>query len=336
MSEIRVGIIGLGFMGRTHLSAYRSAAAAGVSCRVTAVMDPAAGHASGGGNLSTGADKVDLSGVRIFTSAEAFFREAEVDAVSLCTPTDTHADLARLAMERGYHLLIEKPVARTSAEIARVLAARGDRVCMPAMVMRFWPGWAWLRERVRESTYGALESLTCQRMGSGPTWNAEFYRNFARSGGALVDLHIHDTDFVYWLLGKPASVVSQGTLERVSTMYRFAGGAVKRATAEGGWMSPGFAFVMRYVAQFERATVVFDLSGGAEPVTVFADGNASKPALPTISGYEAEVRHFLDAVAAARAGRAFTLAATLEDAAVVAEILAAEKRSIETGREVAL
>lgn len=339
MSEIRVGVIGLGFMGRTHLSCYRSAAAAGHACRVTAVMDPTSGAAAAAGNLKTGADAASLDGVKVFTDPDSFFRSAEVDAVSICTPTDSHAELAIAAMARGLDVLIEKPVAISPAEIRKVKAAASGRVCMPAMVMRFWPGWPWLKEQIEKGTYGPIESLTCQRMGSGPTWNAEFYRNFERSGGALTDLHIHDVDVCYWIFGKPASVNAHGSLERVTCQYRYANagkGKPRRVSAEGGWMSPGFAFVMRYFAQFERATAVFDLAGGESPVTVYADGQATKPDLPKVSGYEAEVRHFLEAVKARRTGKTFALHATLDDAEAVAELLLAERRSIETAREIEL
>lgn len=332
MPQPSIGIIGLGFMGRTHLAAYRAAGA-----NVAAVLDPLAGKGPAGGNLSTGADAVDLSGIQVFTDAPSFFDRAPVDAVSICTPTDTHIAMAQQALAKGWDVLVEKPVALAADDIRRLQAAadQAARLCMPAMVMRFWPGWAWLKDRVDQRTFGPVESITLQRLGSGPSWNADFYRDFSRSGGALVDLHIHDADFLYWLFGCPASVAAVGTLERATTLYRYAAGP-KRASAEGGWMTPPFAFLMRYIVQFERATAVFDLAGGETPVTVYADGKADKPALPTESGYHAEVRDFLRAVDARRAGRPPALRATLADAAAVADILAAERRSLEQARELLL
>jgi predicted dehydrogenase len=338
MRELRVGIIGLGFMGKTHLGAY----AVTLGCVVGGVADPAIDAAlrASAGNLQTGAAGVDWSSLRRYSTPDEMLDDPTIDAVSICTPTDTHVELALAAVRAGKHVLVEKPVALRAEDVRRVAeAARAaDRVCMPAMVMRFWPGWAWLAERVRDGAFGTLESLTMQRLGAGPTWNAEFYRNPARSGGALADLHIHDADFACWLFGRPASVVSVGTLDRLTTTYRFAsaGGGMtpKRVVAEGGWHHPGFAFVMRYVAAFERASVVFDLAGGEKPVTVYAEGRAEQPTLPTMSGYEAEVRHFVEAARVKNSGGAPTLRATLEDAALVAEVLEAERRSLEMGREV--
>lgn len=340
MRELGVGIIGLGFMGKTHLGAY------GVTtgCTVHGVADLAidAALSASGGNLHTGAAGVDWTRLRRHPTPRQLIEDSTIDAVSICTPTDTHVELAIAALKAGKHVLVEKPVALRAEDVRRVAeAARAaDRVCMPAMVMRFWPGWAWLAERVREGTYGAIESLTMQRLGAGPTWNAEFYRNPARSGGALADLHIHDADFACWLFGRPTSVDSAGTIDRVTTTYRFAnvgGGTMpRRVVAEGGWHHPGFAFVMRYIAVFERATVVFDLAGGEKPVTVYAEGKTEQPTLPTMSGYEAEIGHFVEAARVKNSGGEPTLRATLEDAALVAEVLEAERRSLEMGREVAM
>lgn len=340
MREVRVGIIGLGFMGKTHLGAYGTTP----GCEVQGVADLAidAAMSASAGNLHTGAGGVDWSKLPRYSSPTHLLADPAISAVSISTPTDTHVDLAIEAMRAGKHVLVEKPVALRANDVRRVaqVARETDRVCMPAMVMRFWPGWTWLAERVRDTSYGSLESLSMQRLGAGPTWNAEFYRNPARSGGALADLHIHDADFACWLFGKPESVVSAGSLDRVTTMYRFAGKvgkpAPKRVVAEGGWHQPGFAFVMRYVANFERATAVFDLSGGESPVTVYAEGKSERPHLPTISGYQAEVRHFVDAVREKLAGGVPKLHATLEDAAIVAEVLEAERKSVETGTEIAL
>lgn len=340
MRDVRVGIIGLGYMGKTHLSAYSNTP----GCLVQGVGDVAidAAMSANAGNLQTGAGGLDWSTLPRYSSPAHLLADPMIDAVSICTPTDTHVELAIAALKAGKHVLVEKPVALRAEDVRRVAdaARETDRVCLPAMVMRFWPGWTWLAERVREGAYGPLESLSMQRLGAGPTWNAEFYRNPARSGGALADLHIHDADFACWLFGKPMSVVSVGTVDRVTTTYRFGGGggrpAPKRVVAEGGWHHPGFAFVMRYVAVFERATAVFDLAGGDAPVTVYADGKGERPELPMMSGYHAEVRHFVEAVREKLSGGVPTLRATLEDAATVAEVLEAERRSVETGKEIAL
>jgi predicted dehydrogenase len=321
MSGPRIGIIGLGFMGRTHLASYRA-----VGARVEAVLDPTGGTATGG-NLGTGAEAIDLSGVQVFRDADAFFAQAPVDAVSVCTPTDAHVAIAERALGRGWHVLVEKPVALASAEIRRLdaVALASGKVCMPAMVMRFWPGWAWLRDRIRDQRFGPLKTLTLERLGSRPKWNPEFYADVTKSGGAMVDLHIHDSDFVYWCFGKPDSLVTTGSSEQVTTMYRVGGAGGPGIVASGGWaQQSSFGFRMRYLANFERATVEFDLARGEHPVTI-SDADGTRPMdVGTMSGYEAEVRHFLAVIAGQETPRA-----TLADAIMVADILALERKSLE-------
>lgn len=333
MSEIRVGIVGLGFMGKTHLSAYHSARAAGFPVRVAAVADPRVDQpaAASAGNLNTGAEGgPDLSGVARHTDPRALIADPAIDLVSICTPTDTHARLAADALRAGKHVLVEKPVALTTGEIEGLIAEerRAGRRCLPAMVMRCWPGWAWLRDRIHDGAFGRLKALHLERLGSRPTWNAGFYADDSRTGGALTDLHIHDADFVYWCLGSPRAVRTTGSLEQVATLYRY--DAHPRLTpgasisAIGGWSQhPAFGFRMRYLASFERATADFDLARGERPVLLHDEAGSRPVELPTLGAYDAEVRLALDVVR----GHA-TPIATLSDALAVAQLLAQEREAL--------
>lgn len=339
--KLRVGVIGLGFMGRTHVAGYQSAAQAGLPVSLVAVADARVHEilagSSGGGNLSTAGTTGPLvaDSVRRYAAAAELIADADVDAISLCTPTDTHVELSLAILRAGKHLLLEKPVAVASADVERLRDAARDngRVCMPAMVMRFWPGWEWLADRIRDANLGPLRSLELERRGSRPTWNA-FYHDDARSGGALVDLHIHDSDFVFSCFGMPSAVTSVGSLNQVTTLYHYPTSQANPSlvVASGGWgQSPGFGFRMRYLANFERATADFDLSRGDRPVLLSDDRSSEPLELPLLSGYDAEIRHFVEVVA----GRARPRA-TLDDAVAVARLLEAERRSLESGGTVRL
>jgi predicted dehydrogenase len=339
---VRVGIIGLGFMGRTHLGAYQAAAKEGLSCRVAAVADPRVHEllagASGGGNLRT-SDAITLeAGARAETDPKAIIEAIDVDLISICTPTDTHVDLGVAAMLAGKHVVMEKPVALTTAAISKLADASrlSGRFCFPAMVMRFWPGWTLLREMIADGRFGALRTASFTRLGSRPAWNP-FYADPSRSGGALFDLHIHDADFVCWCFGRPDAVSSGGSLDHVTTQYQYSGaGSPLHVTAEGGWdQQPGWPFRMRFVANFERATVDFDLARET-PLMKAQDGEWTAVAVPALGGYDAEIRHAVRAAGAAMRGEKPTLAATLQDAALVTEVLTAERQSVETGRPVRL
>ncbi|MEE2939528.1 MAG: Gfo/Idh/MocA family oxidoreductase [Planctomycetota bacterium] len=192
MSEqLGIGIVGLGFMGQTHLGAYQRADEAGFGNKLVAVCDAdperRAGKAAAAGNFDTDAseDLFDPAEVKGYEDPAELFADPAVDVVSICTPTDSHVDLAIAALEAGKHVLVEKPVAVTAAEVRRLaeVDARTDALCMPAMCMRFWPAWAWLAERVREGTYGAVRSAAFQRLGTRPGWGEGFYEDDSRTGG---------------------------------------------------------------------------------------------------------------------------------------------------------
>jgi predicted dehydrogenase len=331
-TPIGVGVIGLGFMGRTHARAYQSAATSGLPCELRAVCDradPTSQPATG--NLATGADALDLSGVRAYREPEQLLADPSIDLVSICTYTDTHADLAIRALAAGKHVLVEKPVAVRAADVRGLAAAAAasDRLCMPAMCMRFWNGWDWLRDTIHARTYGAVKSAQFQRLGAGPSWGATFYRDFSRSGGALWDLHIHDSDFIHWCFGPPDSVTTAGSLHHLTTLYHYRRGP-SHVTAEGAWdLQPSAGFRMRYLITFERATIEFDLSRG---VALSTDRGSEPVPFDQTTAYEREIRYFIDAVA--RGDR--SLRATMPDAVTVAELLEAEERSMRTGASVAI
>ena len=301
---VRVGVIGLGFMGATHLRAYARAASDGVDCAVVAVSDRDADRLSGtvvsAGNIGDEATEqlFDPSVVRTYSSIDALLGDPDVDAVSVCTYTDTHVDVAIRALDAGKHVLVEKPVSTSVAEVQRLADAASSSalICMPAMCMRFWPAWAWLQAAIADGRFGAVRSAVFQRLASPPAW-ADFYADDALTGGALFDLHIHDADFVRWCFGAPTEVVATGTVHHVTAMYRYANGP-KHVVAEGGWdHTPGFDFRMRFVVVFESATVDFDLSRDT-PLKVFEDGEGRGIDVSDLTGWEAEVQAFVRAVAA--------------------------------------
>jgi len=201
---------------------------------------------------------------------------------------------------------------------------------MPAMCMRFWPGWSWLAERIRAGSFGPVKSAVFRRHGSRPSWSKGFYEDYALSGGALFDLHVHDADFVRWTLGVPARVAATGSLDHVSASYSYPKGA-PHVLAEGGWdHADGFPFQMAFTVAFEQATADYDFR--RTPRLLLArKGGAEEVALEPATGYELEVRHLHDAVT----GRA-DLAATCGQAAALVRMLEAERRSLESGSAVKL
>ena len=315
--RLGVGIIGFGLMGRTHAGGYRAAAAAGLPVVVRGV---------------TGPPEVETpEGAARLPDAGAILAREDIGAVSICTYTDSHVELGLAALAEGKHVLVEKPVALRSPEVARLVraATASGLICMPAMCMRFWPGWPWLRERVVAGTFGAVRSAEFSRLSSRPDWGAAFYGSPERSGSALFDLHIHDVDFVRWCFGDPRSVTAAGSIEDVRGFYGYSG--PERVEARGAWLpDPATRFSMRYAVRFDQAEVRFD-STAAAPLSVLRGGTREEVLLTAGSAYDAEVRHFVELVL----GRVAEPVATLEEALAVTGILEAEARCLAAGGSVA-
>ena len=335
---IRIGIIGLGFMGKTHYGVYEKNPEAQVVAIADADPKRAAGDLSGGwGNVETGAtsDHLPMDRIRGTTDWRELLAMPEVDVVDICLPTPTHVELATAALATGKHVVCEKPLALTSGD-ARVIAeaaARAKGFFMPAMCMRFWPEWEWIKRAVAEGHYGRVQSATFRRVA---TYPVGWFMNGKMSGGALIDLHVHDTDFVYYLFGKPRGVFSRGyvaksgEVDHVVTQYLFDGppGATPMVSAEGGWaMSPGFPFGMRATVVFERATADYDLSR-PDTLMLYADGKAEKVTTAKSDGWTGELAYFLECVKTnTRPQRV-----TAEDAVAGLQILEAERRSVLSGQ----
>lgn len=323
---VGVGVIGLGFMGRTHLASY----ARTPHVAVRAAFDPAR-RAAAAGNLVTTGDETErlLAETPRAASVDELLARPDVELVSICTPTDTHVALVRAAIAAGKHVLVEKPVALDARAIDALDREARERgvLAMPAHCMRFWPAWAWIAAAVRSLRYGRVRSATFRRLGAAPAWSQDFYLDDRRSGGAIVDLHVHDADFVRFAFGEPASVEARGSRRHVEARYGFEGGAPvmtegARVVAEGGWMDdPGFAFVMVATIDCERAVIDFRLGRDPELVVVDAAGDAPRGLVPgrdypVGNGYDHEIAAL---VAAIRAGGPAPV--TLADAAATQRLL---------------
>jgi predicted dehydrogenase len=237
-------------------------------------------------------------------------------------------------------VLCEKPLARTGALARQIVdaAAHAKGFFMPAMCLRFFPDWVWVKEAIADGRFGRVLAARFRRVAEPPGWGKHHFHDGAKSGGALLDLHIHDADFVQFCFGRPRAVFAtgctkfSGEIDHVVAQYDVACGAIVHA--EGAWaMTPGFGFNMAYTVNFERATVDYDLARGADALKLFEEGQPGRVIkLDQPDGYVGEIRHLLDSI---RSGKAPTIV-TASDAASAVEICEAEERSIRTGAKVSM
>lgn len=332
---VNVAVIGLGFMGVTHLRAYldnpqaRVVAVCGLAkLPVKGVLRGVAGNIKKSGDLRLGPR------VRVYRQFDELLADPDVEMVDICTPTALHPAQVIAALKAGKHVLCEKPLAQNAADARQVLkaAAASEKFLMPAMCMRFWPGWNWLKKIIAENTYGAVRAASFQRLSAMPAWGSAG----VHAGGALFDLHIHDTDFVNYLFGRPQSVFSTGVIgqggaiNHVVTQYQFPGGPA--VSAEGSWLL-ATGFNMSFTVLCERATLDFDLARGGDALRVDEAGKKSRAIkLESGDGYDAEIRYFVDCVASGKQPEVVTA----RDALAALEICEAEEKSVRSGRLVKL
>ena len=339
---IRVGIVGLGFMAATHIKAYRQIE----GVKIAALCNPSGRHLDGDfskvtGNVGDNAPVVlDMNGVKATRNFEDLFNDPGVDLIDICAPTAAHRDLSIGALQAGKHVLCEKPLARSSVAARQIVevAEKSKGIFMPAMCMRFWPGWSWLKQAIDSKEYGQVLGARFRRVAEPPAWGQKNFFNGAESGGGLFDLHVHDTDFVQFCFGRPRSVFStgytkfSGAIDHVVTQYEVASGAA--VNAEGSWaMVKGFGFSMSYTVNFEKATADYDLARGAEALRLSEEGQSPRTVeCPGPDGYVLELRHLLEAI---RSGKAPSIV-TARDALGAVEICEAEEKSVKLRQIVSL
>lgn len=208
-----------------------------------------------------------------YSSLEDMLSSEDIDALDICLPTHLHAEATMRAASEGLHVLCEKPMALSIEEAdAMIETCRSNGVrLMVAHCIRFWPEYVRLKNAVDSGEMGRLLSLNLTRYGQFPSWSSDnWLADEKLSGGGVLDMHIHDTDFALHLLGEPDSMESWGTIDARGPSHAFTtmqfGGTVVHL--EGGWnLPPGAPFKMAFRAIFERGAMIFD----AGPLTIYRD-----------------------------------------------------------------
>ncbi|GAH55198.1 unnamed protein product, partial [marine sediment metagenome] len=213
---VRVGLVGLGAMGGSHLAALREIPDA----EVVAVCDNDPSRLTDGeavgGNIDAGAgETARVSDLQTYEDFFRMLRRAEIDVVDICTPTYLHATMAVRALKRGKHVFCEKPLALKAADARKAVRAANDagRFLMVGHVLRFWPEYLMLKEIIDSGRYGRLRGAKFWRSSGIPGWGTRgWFQQSSLSGSAAIDLHVHDTDTVLWFFGTPLRVRSRGTV----------------------------------------------------------------------------------------------------------------------------
>lgn len=282
---IKIAVVGAGFMGQTHVGSYGKIRDAKVAyiCDIDA---------------SKGKPLAD-SAKALYVSDFDHLLSRDVDAIDICLPTPLHREYGVKALESGANLFLEKPLAinREDGEALVRAASRSGGLSMVGHVLRFWPGYTELRERLSSGEIGEPRHVLAYRFGPPPSW-AKWYMDMKKSNGVIFDLGIHDMDYVRWVLGEPRSVFSQtyemeGVHIHGQVLLDY-GGA--EALCECSWMgSPTFPFTT--YLEVAGTGGLAHIDGRANRAYAFFGGKESSILDPyQEDGYVRELRHFVRCV----------------------------------------
>lgn len=322
-----VGLLGAGGIAAAHLPAWLRV---GVSVLV---------HSERGAE-----ELVDRQGGgRVVASVEELL--AECDAVDVCTPTPTHADLGERAARAGRQVFCEKPLARTAVAAARLIAVCQDEgvLLYPGHVVRYFGEYAAMREAVVAGAIGSVAVQRFSRTGSRP--EAAWFADDALSGGVVLDQMVHDLDFARWTAGEVVRVFAREVQPRgpagirsAQVILTHAGGALSYVT--GTWARPGTAFRTTFelagdgglLSHDSRENLPLRIDHGLAPDPAAGTGTGLLPDTSFVeSPYLSEIR---EVYAAFRGGPAPRVSA--HDGLQAVRIAEAALGSIESGLAVEL
>lgn len=332
---LKIGVLGAGFMGSTHARAYAKLP----DVQVVAVSSRS-GEKAGALGQEVGAEAL--------IDSMALATDPRLEAISITLPTHLHKDHAIAALNAGKHVFLEKPMGLTVAECDAMIEAaqKNQRLLMTAHVLRFWPEYIALVDFVQSGQLGQPLSATASRLSARPTWG-DWFANPDWTGGAVLDLQIHDLDTFNWLFGTPQTVYARGQRgapggwDHALTLVDY--GKVK-AFAEGTILMPaGYPFTMTLWVLCEKGSVEYTFRAGGTGVEtgtssgtnlmVYEAGQDPRPlSSPGGDGFESEVAYFVECI---RAGRTPDRG-TAEQGRLAVQTSLAARQSLETGQVVTL
>lgn len=326
----RVGVVGSGFMGATHVAAW---AAEGAAVTVVGRDGPRAAALAAQHGAAVARSLDELLDV--------------VDVVDVCTPTDTHVELCLAAAAAGCHVVCEKPLALSVADARRIIdacEAAGVRLFV-AHVLRYVAEYVAAQALVARGDIGDPAVLRLKRAAFRPRKPADHWLfDPARSGGMVFDLLIHDMDFARWVAGEVVSVQCRSAaverpdagIDHAFVLLAHSSGAITQLTGSWAYGAPTFRTSLEIAGS--HGLVEYD-SERAQPILPFLHAHPDSGqgavgiarSLSREDPFRAQLRDFLDGIQGAGEARV-----TAHDALEAVRIGVAANESARTGAPVAI
>lgn len=291
---LKAVLVGVGGMGGVHLNEYKNIK----NVKLVAACDV---------RLDMLKEKTNGMDINLYSDFDEMLKNENSDIVDICTPTYMHKSMSIAALESGANVLCEKPMALTVNDCKDVInaAEKSGKIFMAAHVVRFMNGYIYLRNIIKSGKYGKLLRLDMKRASGVPRWSWENWMiDREKSGHVVVDMMIHDIDFIQDVFGIPHEINGvyydmKNMTNYASFDYIYDGFTV---SAETGWYNPDVPFAAGYFALFENGFVEYKdniLTDCGEKVDF--DNTQKKTGetginISNVDGYGAEIAYFADCV----------------------------------------
>ena len=280
---MKIAVIGLGFMGSTHLKAYKNIS----SAQLVAVVDGDEKRLSGDlsgiqGNIGGPGEKYDFSKIKTYTDFNVAMQDPDIEAVDICLPTNMHAPVALAAIRAGKHTLVEKPLAIDGPTADQIVeeARKAGKTLMCGQVLRFVLPYRQTADMIAAGELGQVRSALFRRRCAAPFWS-QWLGDAGKSGGGVFDLLIHDVDYCLHAFGPPEAVSAWGYedmprgIDWISAQFHYPN--IGSVVVTGGWHHPkAYPFSMEFTVVTDNGTVEFDSKNG-KPLTMFTAQGEEKP-----------------------------------------------------------
>jgi predicted dehydrogenase len=264
---VKVGIVGIGFMGMIHYLSYQKVRGAKVAALCEQDRKRLAGDwRSIKGNFGPAGEQMDLSGIERYEEIDRLLANPDITLVDVCLPPSLHADVTIRALRAGKDVFCEKPIALSAGDAKRMVsvAEKEGRLLMIGHVLPLFPEFAFALKTVRSGKYGRLLGASFHRITADPKWLTGYY-DPDRVGGPMLDLHVHDAHFIRLLCGMPKAVLTTGRMRGevagfFSTQYQFEDPNLSVIATSGAIDQQGRSFTHGFEIHLERATLLFDFA----------------------------------------------------------------------------
>lgn len=305
---MKTAVVGFGFMGMTHtinILKNPKMELTGIVVRNPENVNRRIKENSG--NFSTGElTREDIEKIKVYSDLEACLENDKPDAVVIAVHTASHFEMAKKVLQAGAHVFVEKPFVLNIEEGEELidLAKSNNKTLMIGHVVRFMPTYEKLKNWIDNKEFGELEFLSMSRFSGLPAWGQwkERQKDFGSSGGALIDLVIHDIDFAQWTCGIPDTIESQvlpGKLSNhdyVSALWRYKDSPLTVKIDGGNTFHSLFPFQASFSARFENASVRFSSDKPDEIVITTDSDSKTIPAGDGNEGFFNEIDYFAETI----------------------------------------